>query len=43
MKEEKAAAYWLKSGRAETEGRLEQWFEYLSLQVSSGLSTCCCR
>ncbi|KAF5839186.1 ClpP/crotonase-like domain-containing protein [Dunaliella salina] len=32
MKEEKAAAYWLKSGRAETEGRLEQWFEYLSLQ-----------
>eukprot|EP00200_Dunaliella_tertiolecta_P005738 CAMPEP_0202357456 /NCGR_PEP_ID=MMETSP1126-20121109/11476_1 /ASSEMBLY_ACC=CAM_ASM_000457 /TAXON_ID=3047 /ORGANISM="Dunaliella tertiolecta, Strain CCMP1320" /LENGTH=384 /DNA_ID=CAMNT_0048950341 /DNA_START=258 /DNA_END=1412 /DNA_ORIENTATION=- len=37
MKEEKAAAYWLKSGRAETEGRLEQWFEYLSLQEEYAL------
>lgn len=24
--------YWLKSGRAESEGRLEQWQEYLGLQ-----------
>ena len=32
-KEDRAAAYWLRSGRAETEGRLEQWYEYLSLQV----------
>lgn len=31
-KAEKAAAYWLKSGRAESDGRLEQWKEYLELQ-----------
>lgn len=31
-KVEKAAAYWLKSGRAESDGRLEQWKEYLELQ-----------
>ena len=31
-KAEKAAAYWLKSGRAESDGRLEQWQEYLELQ-----------
>lgn len=31
-KAEKAAAYWLKSGRAEGDGRLEQWQEYLELQ-----------
>ncbi len=24
--------YWIKSGRAESEGRLEQWNEFLSLQ-----------
>eukprot|EP00983_Pelagomonas_calceolata_P096743 1158165-Pelagomonas_calceolata.AAC.8 len=41
MKEEKAAAYWLKSGRAETEGRLEQcraglrvWVNFLLLELS---------
>jgi hypothetical protein len=31
-KAEKAAGYWLKSGRAESDGRLEQWKEYLELQ-----------
>jgi hypothetical protein len=31
-KADKAAAYWLKSGRAESDGRLEQWQEYLELQ-----------
>jgi hypothetical protein len=31
-KAEKAAVYWLKSGRAESDGRLEQWKEYLELQ-----------
>jgi hypothetical protein len=31
-KAEKAATYWLKSGRAESDGRLEQWKEYLELQ-----------
>lgn len=31
-KVEKAASYWLKSGRAESDGRLEQWKEYLELQ-----------
>lgn len=31
--QEKAAQYWIRSGRAESEGRLEQWQEYLSLQV----------
>ncbi|KAG2496818.1 hypothetical protein HYH03_005224 [Edaphochlamys debaryana] len=36
-KQEKAAQYWLKSGRAESEGRLEQWNEYLSLQEEYAL------
>jgi hypothetical protein len=27
-----AASYWLRSGRAESDGRLEQWKEYLELQ-----------
>ncbi|KAF6260078.1 inactive subunit of chloroplast ClpP complex [Scenedesmus sp. NREL 46B-D3] len=31
-KAEKATTYWLKSGRAESDGRLEQWKEYLELQ-----------
>eukprot|EP00877_Chromochloris_zofingiensis_P007811 jgi/Chrzof1/3283/Cz12g19140.t1 len=31
-KSAKAAAYWVKSGRAETDGRLEQWKEYIDLQ-----------
>lgn len=31
-KAERAAAYWLRSGRAESDGRLEQWKEYLELQ-----------
>eukprot|EP00882_Tetradesmus_deserticola_P020769 GHRQ01022442.1.p1 GENE.GHRQ01022442.1~~GHRQ01022442.1.p1 ORF type:complete len:194 (+),score=87.53 GHRQ01022442.1:67-648(+) len=31
-KAEKASSYWLKSGRAESDGRLEQWREYLELQ-----------
>lgn len=31
-KAEKAASYWLRSGRAESDGRLEQWQEYLELQ-----------
>ncbi|GIL60686.1 hypothetical protein Vafri_15214 [Volvox africanus] len=36
-KVEKAAQYWIKSGRAESEGRLEQWQEYLSLQEEYAL------
>ncbi|EFJ48165.1 hypothetical protein VOLCADRAFT_74777 [Volvox carteri f. nagariensis] len=36
-KAEKAAQYWIKSGRAESEGRLEQWQEYLSLQEEYAL------
>ncbi|GFR51883.1 hypothetical protein Agub_g14362 [Astrephomene gubernaculifera] len=36
-KQEKAAAYWIKSGRAEGEGRLEQWTEYLSAQEEYAL------
>lgn len=31
-KAEKAATYWLRSGRAESDGRLEQWQQYLELQ-----------
>lgn len=37
QKVEKAAAYWIKSGRAEGDGRLEQWMEYLSLQEEYAL------
>lgn len=29
--------YWIKSGRAESEGRLEQWNEFLSLQEEYAL------
>jgi len=36
-KSAKAAAYWVKSGRAESEGRLEQWQEYLALQEQYAL------
>lgn len=36
-KAERAAAYWLKSGRAESDGRLEQWKEYLELQEKYSL------
>lgn len=32
-----AVQYWIKSGRAETEGRLEQWQEYISLQEKAAL------
>lgn len=32
-----AAAHWVKSGRAEGEGRLEQWAEYLQLQEKYSL------
>ncbi len=28
----RASAYWLTSGRAESDGRLEDWYEYLELQ-----------
>lgn len=31
-KTEKAASYWLKSGRAESDDRLEQWKQYIELQ-----------
>jgi hypothetical protein len=31
-KQAAAAAYWIKSGRAESEGRLEQWVDYLQQQ-----------
>jgi hypothetical protein len=31
-KQQAAAAYWIKSGRAESEGRLEQWVDYLQQQ-----------
>jgi hypothetical protein len=33
----RAAAYWVRSGRAESDGRLEQWYEYLALQESAAL------
>ena len=33
----KAANYWLVSGRAESDGRLEQWKEYLELQEKYGM------
>ncbi|GLC52457.1 hypothetical protein PLESTB_000631200 [Pleodorina starrii] len=33
----KAAQYWIKSGRAESEGRLEQWQEYLGMQEQYAL------
>lgn len=33
-KQAAAALYWLRSGRAESEGRLEQWKEYIDLQES---------
>lgn len=36
-KQEAAAEYWIKSGRAESEGRLEQWAEYLSAQEEYAL------
>lgn len=36
-KQQKAAEYWLRSGRAESEGRLEQWYEYLQLQEEYAL------
>lgn len=36
-KKEKAVQYWIKSGRAESEGRLEQWNEFLSLQEEYAL------
>lgn len=36
-KKQKAVEYWVKSGRAESEGRLEQWQEYLSLQEEYAL------
>lgn len=32
-KQAAAAKYWLQSGRAESEGRLEQWKEYIDQQV----------
>ncbi|GBG00029.1 ATP-dependent Clp protease proteolytic subunit [Raphidocelis subcapitata] len=32
-----AAQYWLRSGRAESEGRLEQWKEYIDLQEVAGM------
>jgi hypothetical protein len=35
--------YWIKSGRAESEGRLEQWQEYLSLQAGPrAVMDCAC-
>lgn len=37
MKQQKAVEYWVKSGRAESEGRLEQWAEYLALQEEYAL------
>lgn len=36
-KQQKAVEYWVKSGRAESEGRLEQWQEYLALQEEYAL------
>lgn len=36
-KQRKAVEYWVKSGRAESEGRLEEWQEYLSLQEQYAL------
>ena len=36
-KQSKAVQYWIKSGRAESDGRLEQWQEYLSLQEKYAL------
>lgn len=37
VKQQKAVEYWVKSGRAESEGRLEQWQEYLALQEEYAL------
>lgn len=37
MKQQRAVEYWVKSGRAESEGRLEQWQEYLALQEEYAL------
>jgi hypothetical protein len=40
----KAAAaeqYWLRSGRAESEGRLEQWKEYIDTQVGGRAGSDC--
>ena len=37
IKQQRAVEYWIKSGRAESEGRLEQWQEYLSLQEEYAL------
>jgi enoyl-CoA hydratase/carnithine racemase len=31
-----AAQHWLRSGRAESEGRLEQWKEYIDMQARPG-------
>eukprot|EP00798_Chlamydomonas_sp_ICE-L_P031489 gene31489-6675_t len=36
-KQSRAVQYWIKSGRAESDGRLEQWEEYLSLQEKYAL------
>lgn len=36
-KQQKAVEYWVRSGRAESEGRLEQWLEYLALQEEYAL------
>ncbi|KAL6753453.1 ClpP/crotonase-like domain-containing protein [Haematococcus lacustris] len=36
----KAERYWLRSGRAESDGRIEQWSEYLSLQEEGVLLDC---
>lgn len=36
-KERKAISYWARSGRAESDGRLEQWQEYLALQEEYAL------
>ncbi len=33
----RATAYWVRSGRAESEGRLEQWYDYLALQEKYAL------
>jgi ATP-dependent Clp endopeptidase proteolytic subunit ClpP len=37
IKQQRAVEYWVKSGRAESEGRLEQWQEYLALQEEYAL------
>lgn len=33
----RATAYWVRSGRAESEGRLEEWYDYLALQEKYSL------